>query len=159
MDDYLRFLDTLFLKFVLDSMLLYMYAFSALTLLIGRQEEHPACKKLNDGVLAWLSVRSVVQMICIWSSGCHCHPIISCFSKIQNGLPFWYRLTQDVLEKRPLNVCVCMRCCICVFLNLHMFYSIFCCFVCIQINIAKYYCSSPLLSYIPTTLSPMERGS
>jgi len=31
-------------------------------------------------------------------------PIISCFSKIQNGLPFWCRLTQAVLEKRPLNV-------------------------------------------------------
>jgi len=33
-------------------------------------------------------------------------PIISCFSKIQNGLPFWCRLTQVVLEKRPLNVCM-----------------------------------------------------
>jgi len=33
----------------------------------------------------------------------HCHPIISCSSKIQNGLPFWCRLTQVVLEKRPLN--------------------------------------------------------
>ena len=29
--------------------------FSALTLLVGRQEEHPACKKLSSGVLAWLS--------------------------------------------------------------------------------------------------------
>ena len=47
-------------------------------------------------------------MICIWSSWCHCHPIISCFSKILNGLPFWCRLTQVVLEKRPLNVCMCM---------------------------------------------------
>jgi len=27
-------------------------------------------------------------MICIWSSWCHCHLIISWFSKIQNGLPF-----------------------------------------------------------------------
>jgi len=40
-----------------------------------------------------------VQMICIWSSWCHCHPTISCSSKIQNGLPFWCRLTQIVLEK------------------------------------------------------------
>jgi len=31
-------------------------AFSALTLLVGRQEGHPACKKLSAGVLAWLSV-------------------------------------------------------------------------------------------------------
>jgi len=33
-------------------------AFSALTLLVGRQEGHPACKKLTGGVLAWLSVWS-----------------------------------------------------------------------------------------------------
>jgi len=32
------------------------YAFSALTLLVGRQAGHPACKKLSGGVLVWLSV-------------------------------------------------------------------------------------------------------
>ena len=31
-----------------------------------------------------------------------------CFSKIQNRLSFWYRPTQIVLEKRPLNDCVCV---------------------------------------------------
>ena len=36
----------------------YNYAFSALTLLVGRQEGHPACKKLSGEVLAWLSVWS-----------------------------------------------------------------------------------------------------
>jgi len=36
-------------------------AFSALTLLVGRQEGHPACKKLSGGVMAWLSVWSEVQ--------------------------------------------------------------------------------------------------
>jgi len=41
--------------------------FSALTLLVGHPEQHPACKKMNE-VLAWLSVCSNVQMICIWSS-------------------------------------------------------------------------------------------
>jgi len=46
-----------------------------------------------------------VQMICIWSSWCYCHPITCCSSKIQNGLPFWCRLTKVVLEKRPLNGC------------------------------------------------------
>jgi len=35
--------------------------FSALTLLVGRQEGHPACIKLSGGVLAWLSVWSEVQ--------------------------------------------------------------------------------------------------
>jgi len=42
-------------------------AFSALTLLAGRQEGHPACRKLSGGVLAWLSVWSEVQT-CIWPS-------------------------------------------------------------------------------------------
>jgi len=43
------------------------FAFSALTLLAGRQEGHPACKKLSGGVLVWLSVWSEVQT-CIWPS-------------------------------------------------------------------------------------------
>jgi len=33
---------------------------------------------------------------------------VSCFSKIQIVLPFWYRLTWVVLEKGPLNGCVCV---------------------------------------------------
>ena len=77
-------------------------AFSALVLLVGWQEGHLACKKLSGEVLASLSVCSEVQMICIWSSWCHSHPIISCSSKIQNGLPFWCRLTR-LSWKRPLN--------------------------------------------------------
>jgi len=44
-----------------------LLAFSALTLLVGRQEGHPACKKLSVEVLAWLSVWSKVQT-CIWPS-------------------------------------------------------------------------------------------
>jgi len=40
--------------------------------------------------------------------------IIYCFSKIQNGLPFWCRLTRVVLEKKAVkHVCVC----VCVFLE------------------------------------------
>ena len=42
-------------------------AFSALTVLAGWQEGHPACKKLSGGVLAWLSVWSKMQT-CIWPS-------------------------------------------------------------------------------------------
>jgi len=47
----------------LPTYLSYLYAFSALTLLVGRQEEHPACKKLSDEVLTWLSVCSKVQKL------------------------------------------------------------------------------------------------
>jgi len=36
------------------------FTFSALTLLVGWQEGHPACKKLSGGVLAWLFVWSDV---------------------------------------------------------------------------------------------------
>jgi len=33
--------------------LVSLITFSALTLLVGWQEGHPACKKLSGGVLAW----------------------------------------------------------------------------------------------------------
>ena len=82
-------------------------AFSALTLLVGRQEGHPACKKLSGGVLAWLSVWSQVQT-CIWLSWCHCHSLSLASVKSRLVLPFWYRLTWVVLDKGPLNGCVCV---------------------------------------------------
>ena len=47
---------------------LCLHADSALTLLVQRQEGHPACKILSGEVLAWLPVCSEVHMICIWSS-------------------------------------------------------------------------------------------
>jgi len=52
---------------VLSVYLPSLLAFSALMLLVGRQEGHPACKKLSGGVLAWLSVWSEVQTY-IWPS-------------------------------------------------------------------------------------------
>ena len=81
-------------------------SFSALTLLVGRQEGHPACKKLGSGVLAWLSVWSDVQ-ICIWPSWCHCHSLSLASVQSRFVLPFWYRLTWVVKDKGPLNGCVC----------------------------------------------------
>ena len=84
------------------------WAFSALTLLAGRQEEHPARKKLNDEMFAWLSVCSEVKIACIWSSWRHCHPQIPSFlasCKSRLVLPFWYWFIQVVLEKMPLSVC------------------------------------------------------
>ena len=87
-------------------------AFSALTLLAGRREGHPVCKKLSGGVLAWLSDCSEVQT-CIWPSGCHCHSLSLASVKSRLGLPFWYWLTRVVPDKGPLNVCVCV--CVCVY--------------------------------------------
>ena len=84
---------------------LLCYAFSALTLLVGRQEGHSACKKkLSSGVLAWLSVWSKVQT-CICPSWCHCHSLSLASAKSRLVLPFWYRLTWVVLEK-----CACVFC-------------------------------------------------
>ena len=74
-------------------------------------EEHPACKKLSGGVLAWLSAWSEVQT-CIWPSWCHCHSLSLASVKSRSVLPFWYWLTRVVLDKGPLNGCVCL--CVCV---------------------------------------------
>jgi len=52
-----------FLSF--NSALFVCYAFSDLTLLVGRQEGHPASKKLSGGMMARLSLLGEVQM-CIW---------------------------------------------------------------------------------------------
>jgi len=83
-------------------------AFSALTLLVGRQEGHPACKKTE-----WWGAGMV---ICL-EQGADLHmaklmPLsltVSCVSKILIGLPFWCRLTWVVPDKGPLNGCVCCR--------------------------------------------------
>ena len=89
----------------------YVIRFSALTLLVGWQEGHPACKKLSGGVLAWLSVGSEVQT-CICPSWCHCHSL-SLASVKSRLLFFWHRLTWVVPDKGPLNGCVC----VCVYIQ------------------------------------------
>ena len=66
----LGFLEKMFLGFgfFLGFKGFLKVAFSALTLLVGRQEGHPACKKQQScGVLVWLSVWSKVQT-CLWPS-------------------------------------------------------------------------------------------
>ena len=84
----------------IHQLLLSLAAFKcyALTLLVWRQEGHPACKKLSGGVLVWLSVWSYVQT-CIWPSWCHCHSLSLASVKSRLVLPFWYRLTRVVPEK------------------------------------------------------------
>jgi len=82
-------------------------AFSALTMLVGWQEGHPACKKTE-----W---RGAGVVICL-ERGADLHmaqlmplPLtVSCFSKIQIGFTFLgYWLTQVVPDKGPC-VCVCV---------------------------------------------------
>jgi len=66
------------------AMVLSFFAFSALMLLVGQLQGHPACKKQSGGVLAWLSVWSEVHMAQLMPL-----PLtVSCFSKIQIGFTF-----------------------------------------------------------------------
>jgi len=59
-------------------------------------------KNLNDGLPVWLSVWSEVHMICILLADATATPS-SLASRMT--LPFWYRLAQVVLEKKPLSGC------------------------------------------------------
>ena len=95
---------------IICACILQHFAFSALTLLVGQQEGHPACKKLTGGVLAWLSVWNEVQTW-MWPSWCHCQLLPLASVKFRLVLPFWYRLTRVVPAKGPLNGCVCSTTC------------------------------------------------
>jgi len=57
-----------------------------LTLLVGRQEGHPACKKLSSGVLAWLSVWN--EVLTHMAQLMPLPVTVSCSSKIQTGFTF-----------------------------------------------------------------------
>jgi len=80
-------------------------AFSALTLLVGRQEGHPACKKTEwwgAGIVICLERGADLHMAQLMPL-----PLTaSSFSKIQMVLPFWYWFTRVVLDKGPLNGCM-----------------------------------------------------
>jgi len=84
-----------------------VHAFSALTLLVGWQEGHPACKKTE-----WWGAGMVVCL----EQGADLHmaqllplPLtVSCSSKIQIGFTFLVLAHLGVPEKGPLNGCVCV---------------------------------------------------
>jgi len=98
---------------VFSTKLSWPCAFSALTLLVGRQEGHLACKEQSGGMLAWLSA---------WGADLHIAqqmplPLtISCSSKSRLVLPFWYPLTRvdpDIFQTSSKTVvCVCV--CVCL---------------------------------------------
>ena len=82
-------------------------AFSALMLLVGWQEAHPACNK-NE---RW----DVGMVICLeWGADLHMAQLmplpltVSCYSKSRLVLPFWYQLIWVVPDKGPLNGCECV---------------------------------------------------
>ena len=86
---------------------------------------------------------------------------VSCFRKIQTGLPFWYRLTRVVREKGPLNGRVCVCVCLCVYVCLsvcdHIFGTtrpIFAKFVCVFPMADQY-----LLPAGRTAANPRQRSA
>ena len=93
-----------------------MVAFSALTLLVGWQEGHPACKKTE-----WWGT---CMVICL-ERGADLHmaqlmplPLtVSCFSKIQIGFTFLLPAHLGSPGQRAVKrvcVCACVRACVCI---------------------------------------------
>jgi len=69
----------------------------------GSKSIWPVKTSLSDEVLVRLSADCLhmVQLMPLPSQ----NPIISDLNKCRLLLPFWYQLTQAVLEERPLNGC------------------------------------------------------
>ena len=63
---------------------------------------------MNDEALAWLSVLSGARCkwFCIWFSWCHCHPIISCFIKIQISILFLAPTYESCPGKKAVKWCL-----------------------------------------------------
>ena len=85
--------------------------FSALTLLIGRQEGHPACKKTEwwgSGMVICLELGADLYTAQLMPL-----PLtVSCFSKIQIGFTFLVPAHPGSPGKRAVKwVCVCVRAC------------------------------------------------
>jgi len=89
-------------------------------LLVGRQEGHPACKKLSGGV------QGTGMVICL-ERGADLHmaqlmplPLtVSCFSKIQIGFTFLVSAHpgspgQRAVKRARARVRACVRVCVCV---------------------------------------------
>jgi len=83
----------------------YYLNFSALTLLVGRQEGHPVCKKTE-----WWGAGVVIcreQGVDLHTAQLRdCHSLSLASEKSGLVLPFWYRLPRVVPNKGLLNGCV-----------------------------------------------------
>jgi len=97
-----------FCAFIFSTILSQFMAFSALMLLVGRQEGHPACKKTE-----WWGAGVVVCLE--WGADLHMAQlmplplIVSCFSKIQIGFTFLVPAYLGSPGQRAVKrVCVCV---------------------------------------------------
>ena len=81
-------------------------AFSALTLLVGRQEGHPACK--NGVVRCWHGYLSGTRCRLAYGPA-DATATVCCFSKIQTGFAFLVPAHLGSPGKRAVKrVCVCV---------------------------------------------------
>jgi len=93
---------------------LFLFAFSALMLLVGRQEGHPVCKKWEwwgAGVVIYVERGVDLHMAQLMPL-----PLsVSCFNKIQTGYTFLVPAHPGSPGQRAVKcVCVCMLyCCGC----------------------------------------------
>jgi len=83
------------------------WAFSALMLLVGWQEGHPACKKVSGGVLAWLSVWGKVH-ICVYPSWYYCHSLSLASVKSRLVLVLAHLGNPRQSQRAVKRMCVCM---------------------------------------------------
>jgi len=91
---------------LINNLLIYI-AFSALTLLVGRQEGQPACKKTEwwgAGVVICRERDADLHMAQLMPL-----PLtVSCISKIQIGFTFLVPAHPGSPGQRPLNGCACV---------------------------------------------------
>ena len=86
----------------------HLFAFSALTLLVGRQEGHPACKKTErwgTGMVVYLERNADLHM----AQRMPLPLTVSCFSKVQFGFTFLVPAHPGSPGQRAVKrVCVCV---------------------------------------------------
>ena len=90
----------------------YPFTFSALTLLVGQQEGHPACKNWwGTGMVICLERDADLHMAQLMPL-----PLtVSCFSKIQIGFTFLVLAHLGSPGKRAVKQCACACVCVCVY--------------------------------------------
>jgi len=111
-----RFRIVIFYYFMLTA---FTHASSASTLLVGRQEGHPACKKWV--VRYWHGYLSGARCKLLAYGPADATATASSLASLKSRmvLPFLCRLTQVVLEKRPFNGCSSISYCIDTRFNKH----------------------------------------
>jgi len=115
--------------------IIFLVAFSALTVLVGRQEGHPACKKLKwwgAGVVICLEQGADLHMARLMPLSLM--SLVSCFIKIQIGFAFLVPAHPGSPGKRAVKrVCVCVRIKFYIFLMVLTSFLVSCIHCCFKV--------------------------